>query len=325
MKTYLFILLNLISATNLFAENQYTVNGKVSTTQVLVLRTQSYQYTIKPDEDGNFSVNLKFDVFPFYFTIHDVSKKGKYKKVSPLIWVDNESDQPILEIEEDHIILKNKSETQILSETIENAKGNEKINIIENNLSKIPALCFLKMEMEKTSISRLEELFNKIPATSNNFYYQIEAYINASKRPLLKKGRKIEPFTLIDVEDRKQNIFQNTSTTKIIAILSSGCSYSMASISLLKQVEEKKNEHIEIITIWDQQRNDPWQIDEAKQKEKIVWMNLWDRYGFTHHYLRIKSHPTFYVVSPDGVLKDKFAGYSKRTAKKFGNLLNQFK
>lgn len=306
------------------AKDHFTINGKIFSEQEYVLRTKDHQYSIKPNKSGFFEIDVKYDEFPFYYTVHSVSKKRKYSKKSPVVWIENDSAKPTLEIKEEGLRLNNKSEIQKFSERIENARRKDKIKIIKGNLDQIPALYFLNQEKENISVKELEQILQQIPSENQNHIYvkRTNAYYEAIKIEKLKKGSRLESFSLIDESGKKHDIMSNTNKTKIIAVLSSGCSYSLASISLLEQVEDNRTDNIEVFSIWDQQ-SEPWEVDKLQQKEKIVWTNLWDQYSFAHHYLRVKAHPTFYVVSPEGILEDRFGGYSKRTAKKFAKLLKE--
>lgn len=324
MKSLLLYLILFLISLELHAFDLFTIKGNVLTEQKYVLRTKDNQYSIKPNKDGAFEVPVKFEEFPFYYTAHSVSKKGKYSKISPVVWVEKDSSNPTVEIKEEGIWLNNKSEIQEFSERIETANRKNKIEIIKANLDQIPALHFLHLEKENISEEELEQIFEQIPAKNQNHIYvkRTKAYYEAIKREKLKKGSPIEPFRLMDESGKSQEILSNENKTKLIAVLSSGCGYSLASISLLEQIN-KKTDKIEIITIWSDEISNPWEIDENKQKEKITWTNLWDENRFAFEYLRVKVWPSFYIVSQEGILLDKFHGYSKRTAKKFGKLLKE--
>lgn len=76
-----------------------------------------------------------------------------------------------------------------------------------------------------------------------------------------------------------------------------------------------------MITIWEDASKEMWLNAHQEKKKNITWTNLWDEFGFASTYLNKKMWPTFYVISADGVLTDKFKGYNKKTARKLKELV----
>ncbi|HET8858899.1 hypothetical protein [Marivirga sp.] len=326
MKSLVFSCFLLFLVSELHAKASFFIKGKVLSEKQFYIRTHDFSFKVEPDKNGDFEMELKTEALPTYISVFYISKSNKRESLAPLIWIALESNNPTLEITDDTIKLSRKSEMQKLSERIENSEKKERIEIIQYNTSHIPALYFLDKEKENIDQEELARILEQIPAQNQSHFYakRTNAYYAAIQREKTKKGSTLENFSLKDETGERHEMMALKNKTKIIAILSSGCDYSLASLSLLEQVSQYGNDKIEIISIWAEQSGTPWKMDERKQKEKIAWTNLWDQYSFAYHYLRVKAYPTFLIVNPEGTILDKFTGFSKRTAKKLGAVVKEY-
>tara|TARA_R110002012_G_C11359758_1_gene580713 strand:- start:53 stop:490 length:438 start_codon:yes stop_codon:yes gene_type:complete len=143
----------------------------------------------------------------------------------------------------------------------------------------------------------------------------------AIKREPLKKGRTVENFKLPNKNGEYINAVNIDNKPQVIALFSSGCAYSIASINLLEQLTEFNNNKIEIVSIWDDKSRDIWLNSYQDEKSKITWTNLWDEYGFAKTYLDRTMWPTFYVINEKGELAQILKGYDKKTARELKKLV----
>lgn len=165
----------------------------------------------------------------------------------------------------------------------------------------------------------LDEL--KEPFISSPYFLKTQSYSIAKSREPVKIGRLVEDFALPDKTGDLQSVLKNKDKTKLVALFSSGCSYSIASIDLLALLNALNTDKIEIISIWHDPDEHSWIHMHADKKEKINWINLLDQYGFTSTYFDNEISPEFFVIDLDGVLVDKFNGYNEKTANKLRALL----
>jgi len=273
---------------------------------------------LKLSPEGHFEVEIMSGASPTKFTINTISKRGKINSLFPILWVDEEEVTGIFDLEKRKVQTSNSTTYQLLSEKIEGASKKKRVNIIAENVNEPPSLYFLNLQKESISLDELEAMIERVESEYHDLaaFQQIGNYISAKRFGKVKMGSKITDFTLANAADEQESILSDNNKTKLIAILSSGCSFSLASISLLDQLEQINNGNLEQVTIWNDKDKDTWLKYRSDLKEKITWKNLIDEHDFAFTYLDNNSFPTFYVVSPEGILVDKFTGYSKRTEKK---------
>jgi hypothetical protein len=274
-------------------------------------------------DEGLFTAEVNAQSLPSFVSFNTLSPKGKIERLLPRIWF--ESNRVAISVN----LTERTFETQVLqpdqeiSEQIEQLSGKAQREFILNNPNHWPSLFFahrLRNDFEVAEIKAFLKDMND--AFRNSYYYlRLENYVNAKRLPPLKKGKKVALFGLPDKDGNEVLVAPADGKTRLIALYSSGCSYSVASIDLLAQLHELKDGNLEIISIWEDSNRDTWLNAHSEQKEKITWTNIWDEYGFAATYLDNRLSPSFYVVSAEGVLLDKFYGYSKKTARKISALV----
>jgi peroxiredoxin len=211
---------------------------------------------------------------------------------------------------------------QSISEKIETLEGNRQTEFLLSNPISIPILYFINRNKENISISDLEIFAQRVEKSyQNTFYFKsIASYISAKKRKPIRIGDKVEDFKLTDKDGNQVSVINANEKTKLITIFSSGCFYSISSISLLEQLKKVNDNKIEIISIWADETKDAWLNAYIDQKNKITWTNVWDEYGFASTYFNNTGWPTFYVINAEGSLMDIFHNYSQKTANKLKDL-----
>jgi peroxiredoxin len=137
----------------------------------------------------------------------------------------------------------------------------------------------------------------------------------------LKIGDKVANFSLPNRDGNPVSVINESGKTKLVTFFSSGCSFSISSISLLEQLEKINNGKIEIITVWADDSKNSWLNEHLDQKSKITWVNVWDEYHFASTYFNNTGWPTFYVINAEGRLIDSFFGYKQKTANKLKELI----
>jgi peroxiredoxin len=316
-----------ITACQIQAQKVVNFNGQIinyNPSESIYLVFDESISTLNILEDGTFSLNVNMQQIPSYFYFANISKRGKIEQQTPRIWFENDSLEININWLDKSFQTKDLSPYQSLSEQIENLKDKQKIAFILDHSSSFPSLYFANRLKGKISISDLKQISKSVNENYKNSIYlkKIDNYIEAKSLEKLKKGKKVEEFELPDAHGNKVLVIKKNGNKKLIAILSSGCYYSVSSISLLEQLNELNNGNIELITIWSDKSKDTWQNAHHDQKSKISWTDLWDENEFASTYFNQTIFPTFYVINEEGVLTKKIRGYSKKTAKKLKALLN---
>jgi thiol-disulfide isomerase/thioredoxin len=326
MKNLLFSIIFCISIHQVQAQKTINVSGQIensNSAELIYLGFDGDLIRLNLSSSGGFSVDARIQQSPSFFYFANISKQGKIQQKTPLIWFEKDSLKIILDWSDKSFQMQGSMSFQPTSEKMEALSEKEQIDFALNNPNSIPGLYFVSKNKEKISIHDLEKFSQEVNNEFKNSIdlKRIEYYVTAKKRKTLIKGNTVEDFKLPDKDGELVSVINTSNKKKLIGFFSSGCSYSIASISLLEQLANLNNNKIEMITIWDDQTKDTWLNDNQEKKSKITWTNLWDEYGFATTYLNRTMWPIFYVINEDGELNDVIKGYSKNTAEKLKKLV----
>ena len=325
MKTVFFILTLLLISTPLKAQKTVHIQGQLNNlneNELLYVGTEEGLKPLNISDDGSFNVEIKTPHLPSFFSIEKVSKRGKVKQVIQRIWFEEDSVIVTINLADKTFQIQTKTPHQSISEKIEKQKGRKRLKLIQENINYLPGLYFAEREKENFSINNLKALRKQIDPKHENLIYvkKLDKYIEAKSRKPIKKGVEIEDFTLPDSIGENKNILSINDNLKLIAVLSSGCYFSMKSISFLEKLNESQ---IKIISIWADKSKDTWQNYQSEKKKNITWLNLWDEYEFATTYLNVKSYPTFFVLDKNGILTEIIEGYSDKSVEKINSLVGE--
>ena len=274
-------------------------------------------------DGGTFSVDAVIQQNPTFFYFAKISKRGKIERLSPRIWFENDSVQVNLDWSNKSFQLEKLMPYQSFSELLEASKGKKQVRLLLNKPNEVPSLYFADKNKEEIAISDLEKFYQSLNKENKEHIYtkRLESYLSAKRRAPLKKGKRVENFKLPNESGKYSDVVNKNGKPQVIALFSSGCAYSIASISLLEQLSELNKDKMEIVTIWDDQSKSTWLNSYKDEKSKITWTNLWDEYGFAKTYLNRTMWPTFYVINENGELTQVLKGYDKKTAKALKELI----
>jgi hypothetical protein len=231
---------------------------------------------LKVMADGTFEVEGNIEQHPSFFYFSKISKRGKIENQTPRIWFDTDRIKVILDWSNKSFQTEKLMPFQSISEKIEVLNGNKQFELIKQNPNEIPSLYFAELKKEEISTSDLENYYQSLNQENKNFIYgkRIENYLLALKRSVLKKGETIENFKLPDKSGSYTDVLNDNNRHQVIAMFSSGCAYSIASINLLEQLSKLNNDKIEIVSIWDDKSRNTWLNAYKDEKNKITWTNL---------------------------------------------------
>lgn len=269
-------------------------------------------------KDGKFSADMNFQSYPAFFTLKKSVKGSKIEQLLPRIWFENDSISVTVDLINKSFQTQDLMPYQEISERIEGLKGKSLITYLKANPNHWPSVYFADRQKEKIPLSDLEEFTQNATGEYKSSIYvkRIQGFLDAKKRDAISKGKSLEDFNLPEKNGTDFSILENGDKPKLITVFSSTCAFSIASIDLLAQLDQMSDDKLEIITIWEDGSKDTWLNAHKEEKEKITWVSLWDEHGFASTYLKRKMWPEFYIVSPEGVLIDRFKGYNQKTAKK---------
>lgn len=268
----------------------------------------------------NFTQRMLFPQLPTTIQFYAVSRKGRINYLTPKIWVDQQEVRLQLEF-----LLKTAQweidkpyQYQKFSEQLEQASKNERLELIKDNMDKLPAIYFLEKDKEKYPLDVVSDLFQKIPSENSKSIYnkRLEVFLNAKSSRPPKIGDKIKNIELINSNNEAQQLFQSDLKPKLLVLMNSESAYSLSTISLLSQFHELVKEDYEIVTVWSGGSFDRWKNYRADLKANIKWTNLLDIYGEVFQNFGEDLMPTYFEINPDGTIKGKFKGFNKRIVRR---------
>jgi hypothetical protein len=272
---------------------------------------------------GTFTADLLSPELPACVVFQTVSKNGKIDQVIPAVWIDENGAELQINPTARSFTASPRHPLQDISEKMESLQGKARIEYLQQHPNSLPGLYFIdkqKTEMSPTALQKMLSAADE-PYQASIYGKRIEQYIAAKGRGPIKPGKPVMDFDLPDRQGNAQPVIGEAGRPKLIALFSSGCMYSIASIPLLEQLHQQSQGKLDIVTIWTDQSKDTWQQTYADKKAAIAWTDLWDAYGFADTYLDKTVSPTFYIVQPDGTLSDKIEGVGKAAVKKLRALV----
>jgi hypothetical protein len=280
-------------------------------------------FPLKLSTDGAFSLEADVRSIPAHFYFAKVSKQGRIENQTPLIWFESDSVEVRLDWPSKEYSLQETVSFQTASENLESMPWEKQKEYIFGNPNSIPSLYFAETNKEKIGVTDLGTLLQNVNEhyRTTDYYKRIEYFVAAKKLANLEEGSKVENFFLPNKEGSQVSILGESGKPTLISLFSSGCTYSIASISMLEEISAANQGKIQLITIWDDSTKGTWLDTYQEYKSKISWTNLWDQYGFATTYLNRTMWPTFYIVSAEGELLEIVKGYSKKTEKTLKELV----
>ncbi|MEL7120579.1 MAG: TlpA disulfide reductase family protein, partial [Bacteroidota bacterium] len=308
------------------AQNTVHVNGKIvdfNPAETYYLSNGEFGVPLELSADGSFEVDMSYNELPAFLNFKKYTKGGNRVHLVPRIWFESNSIDLTINMASSSFETQKVMPYQEISERIEALKGKSQNDFLIKNPNHWPSLYFADRNKTEMRLADLEDMLQRIEEKYKNSAYikRIESYVMAKRISPAKKGKKVADFFLKDKNGKDIPLLENKDKTKLIALFTSGCSYSIASIDLLAKINEMSNDKIEIITIWEDDSKSSWLNGSKEEKEKITWTSLWDETGFAANYLNRKLWPSFYVINSEGILVDKFQGYTQKTADKLKELV----
>jgi hypothetical protein len=308
------------------AQEKVSVSGKIENvdgSELIYLGIGGGLFPLKLSEEAMFSLEADVKNIPSNFYFASLSKSGKIERLSPLIWFEKDIIEVRFDWPSKRFFMQETVSFQTASENLESMEWEQQKEQILRNPNSILSLYFADGKKDKIDITDLEGLLqdSREDFGTSDYFKRIENFVAAKKLMGLGKGTKLEDFSLPDKEGNQVSVLGEAKKPRIISLFSSGCAYSIASISMLEEISNTSGDKIHLVTIWDDPTKQMWLDTHQDYKSKISWTNLWDEYGFASTYLNRTMWPTFFVVSEQGDLLEIVEGYSKKTERKLKEMV----
>jgi hypothetical protein len=320
MKKLLILSILFVSILNKsFSQTNFKVIGEIAHPDNVYYLSVASKLTSLELKNNKFQIELKKGEFPKGLAIATISK-GKIKYLTPTIWIDTDSVNIYFDFknEKSSFNIDHRYIDQDISEKIEKANNKEKLDLIKENIKTYPAMFFLYEHIKRISLSELESMYSMISEKNKSslIVQRINDYIKAKKISVPRKGDQFISFNLESKSETATQIDQLSDKHRLLAFVSTGCGYSLASLSELSKLYTIYGEDVDFITIWDDNEKDTWQNAKAELKSVIEWTDLWDKTKFAANYFDIPMHPSFYLIDENGYILAFIKGYNPKKMRK---------
>lgn len=206
----------------------------------------------------------------------------------------------------------------------ENNRKN-KLSLIKQNLDKQPAIgeLYWLVYGKKIPIDTVEAFYKLIPEDmrSYDFARKLNNMILASDMPELKVGSKYIDFDAFDPENNNYKLSELLDRHVLIEFGSSACGPCIMAIPEMRDIHNQYGDKIRILSFSMDSREKSWRDGIKRMKEmkgEMPWLHLWDGegdYGLVNAQYKVEGLPTFYLISPEGDIVEKWMGYKEGLVK----------
>ena len=261
---------------------------------------------------------VKFEVEYLPTLIRLVSINKSRVTTHRLIWLTEKNLRIEGSLEEDKLSLFPTNEGQ--PEADEVLKG---LPDIEENrelaISK-PNLVYIATTLQWQKSHYLEKLIRNIRPADKDFWAttKIKTYlIDLKNIGYDKTTQQFDHMTAVNTNGKSQKFEHQRQKFLLIDFSSSGCKPCLADIDELVELYEEHQDNLEILTVWNDPKQEPWLKIAKKQKDKIIWTSLRDESGVIFNTFEIDVFPTYILVSPEGMVMRRWKGSRIKKIKKY--------
>lgn len=314
---------------NITLDSAYVINGKLSvkaklkssTPERLTLFAISPEFIYVPLYVSNEQVTFKADKTDFPWKI-DMSGSEYQDQAERFNQV--EYQRQLLKAK-----LKNKygSDKELLYEKTEkmsDSLDNESVKLIKENFNSHIALRKVQYYRPKFSTKELSNLYNQL---DDKLKETIEgkAVKLQSEYPNPKVGDTYYDSRAVNQNRDTLSLSDIKNKYILLHFSSYNCYGSQLSLPELKELHNNYVDDLEIISISTDIKRESW--EKHVKRDSIPWNYLWDGKG-NYNDIYVKywgiATPTYVLISPDKIIREKWYGYGKGIIKeKLGKFLEK--
>jgi len=209
---------------------------------------------------------------------------------------------------------------KILADDIENEW--HKIDLDKNPeyISSKPFLVYIANKLQFQKTDYLNKLVEKFSENELDFWAgaKIITYLenleNIGFNPL---KNQFEHIAAINKNGEKEVYNRIQGSFLLIDFSSSGCRPCLEDIDELVRLKDDFSSDLEILSIWDDRKQDSWLNTAKKQKDKIVWTSLRDESLAIFEKFEINSFPTYLLIDPTGQVVKKWKSPGTKKLRKY--------
>ena len=211
-------------------------------------------------------------------------------------------------VEENTIAVDADSQAALLPPGIE-AEWQRPLSEVENPVSR-PFLAFLTTRLGQYQEAELLQLMDKVSEEDKGFWAveKIGEYLRRGESLGYEpNGNRFEYLTGMNKSGGLEKYQRPSDKYLLIDFSATACKPCLADIDQLVEIQKSFPE-IEILSVWNDRRQDLWINTAAKQKNKITWTSLRDDTGVIFKGFDVNVFPTYMLFDKRGKLIKKWVG-----------------
>ncbi|MEM6845207.1 MAG: thioredoxin family protein [Bacteroidota bacterium] len=183
-----------------------------------------------------------------------------------------------------------------------------------------PFLVYLVNNINRQETDYVRQIIDQIPEEKYEFWATerliayLEEFDNAGFDP---SEKQFEHLTAINKKGEKERFDRPKDKFLLIDFSSSACKPCLIDIDKLVKLKEDFGDDLEILSIWDDTKQEAWINIAKKQKDKISWVSLRDESQAILKKFGIDIYPTYIMVNPDGKVEKEWKGSGIEKARKY--------
>lgn len=184
------------------------------------------------------------------------------------------------------------------------------VSYIKSNLNTYVAALYLDLKKNSLPKETVEKLYFELSpkVRESHIVKPLELFLNVEIADIGKVSPNIEA---IDKEGSLVHLSDLRGKYVLLDFTATGCAPCVASLGDLKELTENYNDSLVVVSYSQDTSKSVWL--KTLNKHKSSWLNLWDGSGSngkTSIEYGVNSIPAFFLINPDGVITEKWRGYS---------------
>jgi len=169
-------------------------------------------------------------------------------------------------------------------------------------------LGYLKNQLPKDTIQKIFK--NYTPEIKESKYAKVvEVYLREN---IAKIGDKFHDFEGMNQKGEKVKFSNIRGEYTLLDFTAAYCGPCIQAADELVEINKEYSDSLKIVSFTQDPKKDVWL--KSLERDKVTWNSIWDgkgRYSETSIKYGIQGIPTFVLINPEGIIIDKWTGYSK--------------
>ncbi|HAP65180.1 MAG TPA: hypothetical protein DCR93_38775 [Cytophagales bacterium] len=154
---------------------------------------------------------------------------------------------------------------------------------------------------------------------ANEWGIRIAAKLATYQQPTATLGENYVDFEAIDAEGNVHRLSDYIGRKPVLLDFSDhGCRPCVQAIPELATIDSLYGDQVQLISVWRSPNREKWQrLVHSQYPGPVTWHDWWDYQQLGFFRYDFYTNPTFFIISPEGVLEEKWKGYTA------GGILNR--